>query len=229
MDRNTLIRAVALHMDEITPDETLTIQVDGGDNNPLYGLIDGLVDSCVLELFSVVPYWRLPQTAFSSNDVKVENVGDRKVIRLKLGDTFLRVAEINCDKFQRPITEVVQEQSPEGKRQHNRFLMGREARPVGVLSHGVWTTTVVNNGESETVSEDCREIDCYSVSSTPSEIVAFYIATPSGIPTTGDNAVEGVVPPVLIPALEWLVAARTFGHVAMPTMRPFVNRMHRIF
>lgn len=213
MNRAQLIANVALRMDEITPDNGLPqIEVDGSDNNPLYSLIDGLIESGALELFSVAPFWRLKQTEFS--DVVVEalptifNNADgtpKFVIRLKVPDDFLRVAEIFCTGFQRPITEVVPEQSAEGKRQHNRWLMAKEARPVGVISHGVWAA-----GAS---SLQCREIDCYSLSSIvqTSEVSATYIAKPADGIGASPGAVEDVVPAVLIPALEWLIAARVFG------------------
>ena len=211
MKRNELIRQVALRMDEVTPDSpdfTIDdIAVDGSDNNPLYALIDGLVDSGALELFSVAPYWRLPQKDFANK--KVETLpalfGGRKYIRLKVDDDFLRVAEISCSDFQRPVTEAVPEMSEAGKRQHNRFLMGKEAKPVGVISHGSWNNT------------QCREIDCYSLPSNTtvtasSGIEATYIPTPE-MPAITDTTtdIETVVPPVLVDALEWIIAARTFG------------------
>ena len=219
MKRNELIRQVALRMDEVTPDSpdfTIDdIAVDGSDNNPLYALIDGLVDSGALELFSVAPYWRLPQKDFANK--KVEPLpalfGGRKYIRLKVVDDFLRVAEISCSDFQRPITEAVPEMSEAGKRQHNRFLMGKEARPVGVISHGAWTT----GSGSDAVTEQCREIDCYSLPgnttvTASSGIEATYIPTPE-MPEITDTTtdIETVVPPVLVDALEWIIAARTFG------------------
>ena len=215
MTRNELIQQVALRMDEVTPDITIDdLTVDGADGNPLYALIDGLVDAGALELFSVAPYWRLKQTTFT--DILLESVGSqrtisdgstiipaRKMIRLKVPDDFLRVAEINHTSFQRPITEVFQEISEQGKRQHNPFLMGKEARPVGVMSHGSWS------------GAQCREIDCYSVASSvdsTSGVMATYIPKPAVITDEAPAVtVEDAVPEVLIPALEWLIAARTFG------------------
>lgn len=215
MTRKELIQQVALRMDEVTPDITVDdLTVDGADNSPLYVLIDGLIEAGTLELFSVAPYWRLKQTTFS--DIQLEPVGSsrtvndggtviaaRKMIRLKVPDDFLRVAEINHTSFQRPITEVFQEISELGKRQHNPFLMGKEARPVGVMSHGSWS------------GAQCREIDCYSVSSSvdsTSGVTATYIPKPAVITDEAPAVtVEDAVPEVLIPALEWLIAARTFG------------------
>lgn len=215
--RAQLIQHVALRMDEVSPDIVADdLVVDGSDGNPLYTLIDGLVDGGALELFSVAPYWRLPQSVFQQTDVQTEDVGTartiadesgtiavRKVIRLKLPEDFLRVAEIICDEFQRPITEAVPEISDLGKRQHNPYLMAKEAKPVGVLSHGVW-----GSGND---AVHCREIDCYSVAAAPTNLVATYIPKPSMPASSSSSDVEEVIPPVLLPALEWLIAARTFG------------------
>ena len=216
--RAQLIQQVALRMDEVSPEiEADDLVVDGSDGNPLYTLIDGLIEAGTLELFSVAPYWRLKQSTFdapayeSTGDTRVIDdgkgaVSERYMIRLKLPDDFLRVAEINCSEFQRPITEAVPEISEMGKRQHNPFLMGRGARPVGVLSHGVWGT-----GPS---AVQCREIDCYSVSTnSTANLVATYIPRPAVISDDDSDpvTVEDAVPEVLIPALQWLIAARTFG------------------
>ena len=222
MTRLELIQAVALRMDEITPTITVAdITVDASDNNPLYSLIDGLVDAGALELFSVAPYWRLPQVEFSGKQLgdageqRVVNDGAttisaRKMIRLKVPEDFLRVAEIDHPSFKRPITEVVPEMSEQGKRQHNPFLMAKESRPVGVMSHGSWTENA--GTESETTSL-CREVDCYSIPSTGAltNLSATYIPKPA-MPASGSATdISTVVPTVLIPALEWLIAARTFG------------------
>lgn len=202
MTRKQFIQKVVARMDEVTPESSLNVIVDGftngTDSNPLYLLIDSIADDCALELYSVAPYWRLPQTAFANVNVLVEGItsdaDSRKIIRLKLSDDFLRVAEISCPDFQRPITEVFPEQSAEGRRQHNRYLMGKEAKPVGVLSFGLWD------------SDPCREIDCYSLAAgttvIASGVKASYIAKP--------GAAESV-PNIVLPALEWLTAARAFG------------------
>lgn len=220
MTRAELISAVALRMDEITPTNGVVIGVDGSDNNPLSTLINGLIDAGVLELYSIAPYWRLPQTAFVYDDedaskneilfakVFTDTAYERWIIRLKVNDKFLRVAEIPGPWFNRPIVEVFPEQSEEGRRQHNPYLVGKEVKPVGVMSHGIWSD-----------DSHCREIDCYSLSPDTLDgdemdnVVASYIAKPNTISDTVGSvvSVESVVPPVLIPALEWLIAARTFG------------------
>lgn len=190
---------MALRMDEITPENDFVIPVDGADNNPLYELIDGLADDAALELYASAPYWRLPSQAFLYDEIKVDPIfptkpDSRKMIRLKVTDDFLRVAVIRCDDFHRPVTDIYPEQSAEGKRQHNRFLMGKEAKPVGVLTHGWWD------------GAPCREIDCYSLAPDSSAgpragIEASYIAKPGRAET---------IPERLFPPLEWLIAAHAF-------------------
>lgn len=207
MTRNELITNVALRMDEITPSAGLDIPVDGADNNPLYELIDGLADDCALELYASAPYWRLPSTPFiRSSEIKVDAIfpnrpDSRKVIRLKVNDSFLRIAVIKCNEFQRPVTDVFPEASAEGKRQHNRYLMGKEAKPVAILTHGWWEGPVAGN------LIPSREINCYSLPSSydidPAEggVDASYIAKPGKAETIPDR---------LFPPLEWLIAARAF-------------------
>ena len=219
MTRAQLISAVALRMDEITPSAGLSVTVDGSDNNPLATLIDGIIDDGVLELYSVAPFWRLSQTAFvyspvpSQTEIAIARIdgldsNSRKIIRIKVPEDFLRIAQIDCPGFQRPITEVFTEQSAEGRRQHNRYLMGKEAKPVAVMAF--------SNAFPGTV-ESCREIQCYSLAAdstaAASNVNASYIAKPAVISDTATPAVavEDVVPAPLIGALEWLVAARAFG------------------
>ena len=64
-------------MDEVSPEiEADDLVVDGSDGNPLYTLIDGLIDAGTLELFSVAPYWRLKQTTFPDTDT--DSVGQAR-------------------------------------------------------------------------------------------------------------------------------------------------------
>jgi len=220
--RADVIKHVALKMDEVSPDISISdLTIDGSDNNPLYALIDGLVDAGALELFSVAPYWRLPQQDFTGKALETvgseriindggSTVPQRKMIRLKVPNDFLRVAEITHPSFQRPITEVVPEMSEMGKRQHNPFLMAKGARPVGVMSHGVWT----GGTEQNPTTENCREIDCYSIPSSGAltNLVATYIPKPSmPAPSSATDIENTIIPAVLIPAMEWIIAARTFG------------------
>lgn len=213
MTRDALIRAVALRMDEITPDNGYVIPVDGSDNNPLYELIDGVIDDAVRNLYAEAPYWRLPQSTISSTNIDQttifeDSAYEGEMIRIKIGDDFLRLAEIKYTGFSRPITEVFPEASEEGRRQHNPYLVAKTAKPVAVLTYGSW------GSNPSTLS---KEIDCYSLPKdtqvTPQDVSAYYIANPAKISDTSSPvvSVESVVPVVLIPALEWLAASLAFS------------------
>lgn len=212
MTLDGLIRAVALRMDEITPDNGYIIPVDGSDNNPLYELIKGVIPDAVRNLYAVAPYWRLPQSSVTQDASHMAlktifegSAYEREKLRIKIGDDFLRLCEIKYTGFSRPITEVYPEQSEEARRQHNPYLVGKTAKPVAVLTYGSW-------GETSATS---KEIDCYSLpqdaSLTVANVLAYYIAKPAEIAATGESAVEAVVPAVLIPALEWLAASLAFS------------------
>lgn len=203
MTGSEFIQGVALRMDEITPGAGLSVTVDGSDGNPLYDLIEGVLDEAVMEVYATAPYWRIPTSIFASSDIEVATIpGDdsRKMIRLKVPGDFLRIAEVSCKYFHRPISEVYPKQSVMGKRQYNKHLRAGVARPVGIMSSGVWDTAAN------------RQIECYSVPSTAtkanSDITATYIAKPVHI----DHDTSDVpIPEALIPALEWLAAAKAFG------------------
>jgi len=199
MTRAELIQGVALRMDEVTPSDAIAnLTVDGSDNNPLYELIDGLIDGGVLELFSTAPYWRLPiKTMSVTQSALSAKFGTRYIIKATVPADFLRIAKIDCAEYQRPITELYPEMSDMGRRQHNRILFAKEARPVGVMSHNA----------------SASEIQCYSTAGAATSPSATYIATPATITDSGTAvSVETVLGgATLVPALEWLVAARTFG------------------
>lgn len=197
-----LIGEVALRMDEITPGSALSnITIDAGDGNPLYSLIEGVINDAALELYSAAPYWRLPVAPF--NDKAVEAIpsdNSKMYIRIKVPADFLRLVEIDCADFQRPIAEVYPKQSVEGKRQYNKHLRAGVARPVAVMSSGLWSNT------------PAKEIQCYSLPSDTtvqaSAVEASYIAKPAKIE---NNSTAVTIPDALLPALEWLAAARAFG------------------
>jgi len=205
MTRDDLIVAVALRMDEITASNDYSVTIDGADGNPLYMLIKGVLDEAMMEIYATAPYWRLPTTAFAAGDIEITTIpadDQRKMIRVKVPDGFLRIAEISCDYFHRPISEIYPKQSTEGKRQYNKHLRAGVAKPVGVMSSGLWSGT------------SSRQIECYSVPYTATTAVAAnveasYIAKPASV--TPETNTTVVVPTALEPALEWLAASKAFG------------------
>lgn len=212
MTRDELIQAVAAKMDEITPSSAIDVTVDGADNNPLYELILNVIDDAALELYTIAPFWMVPYTTVSytpsslTSEIKTDTIFtgteyERTILRIRLPAEFLRIAQITHTSFSRPITEVYPEQSAQAKRQHNRHLVGKTDRPVAVMSYGTWY-----NGND-------KEIQCYSLPKgtqlVAGELLASYIKKPATMVTASSTPVA--VPSSLLPALEWLVAAKAFS------------------
>ena len=205
MNRYDLILATALHMDEVSASDSIavSVQVDSSDNNPLYTLINGLLDECLVEVYNSDPWWRLKQKPFTlpSTATYDKNIG-RYVIKLPVPADYLKIAEIKCDEFQRPISEVYSEGSDMAKRQHNRWLVAKVAKPVAVMSHD---------------STNGREIDCYSLdkaSLSGTNLYATYIGIPvlpTDTTTTASAISTDILPDALVAPLEWLTASKAFG------------------
>lgn len=206
MTRKDIILAAALRMDEISASSNVYVTVSTSDNDPLYAQLNGVLDEALVEIYAMAPYWRLPQSSFlDDGDVAyaTDRHSGRVYMRLQVPENFLKVAEINCAEWERPIVEIFAEGSDVGRRQHNRHLMGKSARPVGVMSHGEWDGAQV------------REIDCFSFDAGTTEatsLEATYIARPV-IPGTGESVVipEDILVPGIKEPLEWLMASKVFG------------------
>lgn len=200
MNRRDLILATALRMDEVSASDSPVVvtAVDSSDNNPLYTLIDGLLDECLVEVYNAAPWWRLNQKPFPSIPASAtfDPVTGRYHIAVPVPADYLKLAEINCLQFQRPINEVHPEGSEEGSRQHNRHLVAKLARPVAIMSHNATG----------------REIDCYSLASPEvNALVATYIARPVLPKDAAPEINADVLPDALVAPLEWLTAGKAFS------------------
>lgn len=206
MTRRDIILAAALRMDEISASSDVYVPVSTSDNDPLYAQLNGVLDESLVEIYAMAPYWRLPQSSFlDDGDVAyaTDRHSGRVYLRLSVPENFLKVAEINCAEWERPIIEIFAEGSDMGRRQHNRHLMGKSARPVGVMSHGEWDGAQI------------REIDCYSFDAGTVEatsLEASYIARPEIRGTGLDvNVSSDILVPGIVEPLEWLMASKVFG------------------
>jgi hypothetical protein len=157
MTREELIRNVALKMDEISSSDDVVVSVHAGDNNPLYAQIDGLLNESINEVLMKAPIYRLNQFITlktfdvydSSLIIRYNAAKTRKIAVLALPSDFLRFISITDSIFQRPITELHFLGDDVDKRQHNKHLIAKEAKPVAVM------TGCNNSGEN-------AEIHCYS-------------------------------------------------------------------
>lgn len=148
MDRQELIRKVALKMDEISSSDDVIVSVGIDDNNPLYTQIDSLLNESVNEVLMKVPIYRISDI-FKKHSTPKEYIrtNSRQIAVFSVPDDFIRLASISSDLFKRPVVELAIEGDDISKRQHNVFLMAKTAKPVAVIGHSL-------SGE--------RIISCYS-------------------------------------------------------------------
>lgn len=137
MTREELIKKIALKMDEISSSDDVYVPVGIGDNNPLYALINGLLNESVNDVLAKAPIYRVIKHI--KNTEEAETVADpkigRQISRITVPDDFLRLVSITDDLFDRPITELAFEGDETDKRQHNKFLVAKTSKPVAVWVH----------------------------------------------------------------------------------------------
>lgn len=122
-------------MDEISSSNDVIVQVLESDNNPLYTLIDSLLDESVNDMLMKAPLYRLYNhtgTAASSRPTTVNSI---KVGIIDVPTDFLRFASIEDKAFQRPIVTLAVEGDEVDKRQHNKHLVAKKAKPVAVIGN----------------------------------------------------------------------------------------------
>ena len=151
MERIELIKKVALKMDEISSSNQVVVDVLDSDNNPLYALIDGLLNESINDVLTKAPIYRLHNSIVRVDIDGIDEIsllGGRKAARFLVPANFIRIVSITDDSnFRRPIVDLAIEGDDVDKRQHNQFLVAKGAKPVAVIGR---------NSDGE------RIITCYS-------------------------------------------------------------------
>lgn len=149
MERIELIKKVALKMDEISSSNQVVVDVLDSDNNPLYALIDGLLNESINDVLTKAPVYRLQRSFMDIGNIEeIALFGGRKAVRFLVPSNFIRIASITDDSnFRRPIVDLAIEGDDVDKRQHNKFLVAKGAKPVAVIGRN---------------SDGARVITCYS-------------------------------------------------------------------
>lgn len=195
MTREELIKKVALKMDEISSSDDVQVPVGTGDNNPLYTQINSLLNESVNDVLMKAPIYRLHGHLDKvTTSTPVEILGStRKAAQFTVPDDFIRLASISDELFQRPIVELAIEGDDMDKRQHNRHLVAKYARPVAVIGNG----------------ESSRVITCYSYSSsdTPSATLRYVKRYDKDRDTSADTDLDEY----MVDLVSWVCAGRVFA------------------
>ena len=195
MTREELIKKVALKMDEVSSSDDVIVSVGIDDNNPLYTQIDSLLNESVNEVLIKAPIYRiasLVKTMISPNVFPIHPT-NRQRVEFDVPDKFLRLVSIFEDTFQRPIVELAIEGDEIAKRQHNKHLMAKSAKPVAVLGRD-------NMGK--------RIITCYSFGPNDDpQTVMSYLERFEGI----DKNASVELDDYLINIVTWACAGKVFA------------------
>lgn len=134
MTREDLIKKVALKMDEISSSDDVIVSVHSGDNNPLYEQINGLLNESINDVLTKAPIYRINSQLDSMNIIDTETIFDsRQIAVVTVPEDFIRIMSISDEAFERPIVDLAMEGDDVDKRQHNKFLVAKQAKPVAVL------------------------------------------------------------------------------------------------
>ena len=196
MTREELIKRIALKMDEISSSDDVIVPVGSGDNNPLYTQINNLLNESVNDALMKAPIYRIQSQIETLRVSKAESIFNdtRKVVVFTVPNDFIRLASIEDSNFDRPIVELAMEGDNIDKRQHNKFLVAKSAKPVAVIGRGV-------NGD--------RVITCYSYSQTdePQPYMHYVKRYNNNSDTSADTDLDDY----MIDLVSWVCAGKVFA------------------
>lgn len=198
MTREELIKKVALKMDEISSSDDVIVPVNVSDNNPLYTQINALLNEAVNDVLTKAPIFRLQNhiATTGEDNISVKDIfnGTRKVAVIEVPEDFIRIASISDEAFQRPIVDLAIEGDDVDKKQHNKFLVAKSAKPIAVI------------GRDETGS---RIITCYSYSNDTTPAPSFnYIKRYNN---DSDTSSDTDIDEYLIDIVSWVCAGKVFA------------------
>lgn len=131
MTRQELINMVKTKVDELSPLDDIIVGVSSINDKPIDSFADSLLDESAKELMMNVPLWRLGGTSLFLEVIPNKD-GSGYVY---LPEDFLRLIAFKMKEWERPVTDVVEEGSPLGKMQSNKYLRGGICKPICVIGH----------------------------------------------------------------------------------------------
>lgn len=195
MTREELIKKIALKMDEISSSDDVIVPVNASDNNPLYTQINNLLNESVNDVLMKAPIFRLHDHVDKNTTITEGKTFDqsRNTAIFSVPSNFIRLVSITDAAFQRPIVELAIEGDDVDKRQHNKHLVAKSAKPVAVIGRG----------------ENGRVITCYSYESnvTPAPVLRYIKRYDNDKDTTAETGLDDY----MIDLVSWVCAGRVFA------------------
>lgn len=195
MTREELIKKVALKMDEISSSDDVIVPVGAGDNNPLYTQINNLLNESVNDALMKAPIYRIQSQVTSLTSFTPNNIlgNTRKSVTFVVPDDFIRLVSITDEAFQRPIVDLAVEGDDIDKRQHNKFLVAKSAKPVAVI------------GRNATGG---RAITCYSYGDATPDPTMLYVKR---YDNDKDTTEETDLDEYMTDLVSWVCAGKVFA------------------
>lgn len=195
MTREELIKKVALKMDEISSSDEVLVPVGTGDNNPLYTQINNLLNESVNDVLMKAPIYRLHShigTVSTASPAPIFG-GIRQKAVISVPEEFIRLVSITDSAFERPIVELAIEGLDVDKRQHNRHLVAKSAKPVAVIGS----------------SASGRTISCYSYGEkvTPNPTLLYIKRYDKDRDTSADTDLDEY----MVDIVSWVCAGKVFA------------------
>ena len=132
MERLELVNRVRRKIDEVSAQDTPLQTVTIADENAVDTIIDSLLDESAREILLKAPVQRLTVTSSSPSIVRNDN--DTTTGYIQAPADFLRLVSFRMGDWHRSVTEPAIKGDALSMRQHNKYIRGGVAKPVGVLS-----------------------------------------------------------------------------------------------
>jgi len=155
---------ILMKIDEISPFDNADIQWDS--------LIEGMLDSCVRQVYESVPARFLKSTVLSFTTL---NPIRREAIErgsFAIPSTCIRIIAIHSKTWSRPITTLITPEMPEYNYMNNIFVKGGADKPKGYIHQDY-------SDADPTITEERITISPYTFSNTDADITVYYVPMPS--------------------------------------------------
>lgn len=132
MERLELVNRVRRKIDEVSAQDTPLQTITIADENAVDAIIDSLLDESAKEILLKAPVQRL--TVTSSTPSTVMNDNDTTTGYIQVPEDFLRLVSFKMGDWHRSVTDLAVKGDAISMRQHNKYIRGGVAKPVGVIS-----------------------------------------------------------------------------------------------
>lgn len=182
MTRAQLIQSIKVKIDELVPENELTIVTSANLSiNTISESIDSFLNESAIELLKIAPLHLCPLTANTESIAVSNNIGT-----IRMPSNYIRFGSVKFNVWGKKVVDFIHVGSPAYNIQNNTYSMAGYKKPVVALgkdSSGYY-------------------IECYSVKSSADGVnrEILYVGKPI--------SAESILDDTLLSSLQWLVASK---------------------